>query len=793
MLSTRLPTIALTLLATSAASAQVFVSEVFSNPPGSYDNNKEYIELRGTPGMKLDGYAVCLLYGRMEKLVGQGQIPPQLADEPEIDEFFSLDGLALGRNGLLVIGIGSDVDYPLLPDTNFANWLTLWNGPLDAPNKLNNDGSSTILLVRNRPGITQADPFDPAGPLWVKDGSIDREIVFGVIDPVDGVLKDQIGDGILDLGGFNVIGTPMYDYTGRTTPTSLDDLEIVDEVSWEHERGWEYDLDARKSDVGSTLPGVGERSVHTLDDPQGINPDVIARVDHRTKGTGHPPVLGGSGRMANGNNWQDTATEQWIRGESVSSMSGGVGPAPFFYFDNTANLDPAALQPYLTNVPSWLADGIGIDYSFAPFSYQILAGHVNPLAVPFIPGDVDRDGDCDAEDIEKVVSVFADEDWIFANSWSGSPQGNDVDPATQTRPWDVDGTGDNGIDPSDLQWVLDFQGDTTGRIVGVEYDATGPSAVGVVLQSGASTVVTLQAQVATDCAASTQQLRINDIVRYDVVAQVTSGANFQPGAQNGVMQFTHDLQFTVPGVLEVIGVEALGAFAITDPTHIETPFGGVFGANRINGYTTSFTQGLSAPAPLYRVTMRAIAAGNTNIALSYSFGNPFVASCPQGIKVGHTAGNGNPAGVTYPSFVPVTVSSVIGGAITEYGAGCPGTGGFVPRLAASGCAAPGGPLTLEFSNGLPGSTPILFLGLGNGSAALNPNCSLQILPLLPVSLALFPLSGTGPGAGAATVPGLIIPSTAPIGFQLHLQAFFADPSGFQGASASNPLRLVFGN
>lgn len=786
-----------TLFALLAASpmltAQVFISEAFNNPPGSLDNTKEFIELQGTPGMKLDGYAVCLIYGRMEKLIGTGQMPPQLADEPEIDEFFSLDGLSLGRNGLLVIGIGFASDYPLLPDTNFAHWLTLWNGPLDVPNKLNNDGSSTMLLVRNRPGETQANPFDPAGPLWVKDGSIDREIFFGVLDPDDGIIKDQIGDGIFDIGGVNVIGTPMYDYTGRTTPTSLDDLEIVDEVSWEHDRGWEYDVDERRSDIGSTLSGIGERRVHTLDDPQGINPDVISRVDYRTKGVGHPPTAGATGQLPNGNNWQDTATEQWIRGESVQTMLGGIGSPPYFYYDSGPNLDPAPLQPYLTNVPRWLADGSGSEYSFTTNSYQILAGHVNALSVPFIPGDVDRDGDCDGDDVAKIVAVFADENWLFINSWSGSPEGTTTDPATQTRPWDVDGSGDNGIDPIDLQWALNFQGDTTGRVKGVVYDNTGPSTTGVVLQSGLSTTVTITAIATADCAPSLSQLRTNDIVELEVFGQVTAGANSTPGAENGVMQFTHDLQFTVPGLLELVDVEALGAFSITDPSHIEKPFDGTFGANRINGYTTSFTQGLSGAAPLYRVRLRAVASGSTSIVLFQSAGSPFSLSNPTGVKIGHTASNGDPGAVVYPNFVPIGVTGSIGGFVGEYGVGCPGTGGFTPRLSGNGCATPGGSLSLEFSNGLPGAAPIMFLGLGNLTGALNPNCSLQILPLLPTAISLFPLIGSGPGNGEFTIPGLVIPPTVPLGVSVYLQALFADPAGFGGASATNPLRITFGS
>jgi len=119
----------MTLTAVPASLATVFINEVFINPPGSSaDDTREFIELLGTPGRSLDGYAIALVNGALTKYYPLGSIPPRPVAQ-EIDEFFSLDGLRLGPNGLLVIGIGTSSMYPtLLADTNFRQWTTLWNG-----------------------------------------------------------------------------------------------------------------------------------------------------------------------------------------------------------------------------------------------------------------------------------------------------------------------------------------------------------------------------------------------------------------------------------------------------------------------------------------------------------------------------------------------------------------------------------------------------------------------------------------------------------------------------------------
>lgn len=653
-------------LFSTAVPGQVFISEIMNNPPTSgFDDTKEFIELTGTPGMKLDGFAIALINGGQQKFFPLGSIPPEPHPDPdqEIDEFFSLDGLSLGRNGILVIGIGAAGQYGTLTgmsDTNFQRWTTLWNGGLDAAGKLGNDGSSTYVLLRNRPGNTQANPVTPAGLLWGKDVTTDRELITPVNDPQDGINKDQFGDGEVDNGeNLDAFGAPTRDHKGKSTPAVLgDDLEICDEVSWEHDRGWEYDFDGRHVDLGSPSNGLPQRRVHALDDPQGINPDALVRVDYRTKGLGWTPVSGATGPLANGNNWQDTATEQWIRGELVQSGS-GQGTAPFFYFDNAPNPNPDSIQPYFTNVPLWLNDGVATDYNFTTsFTYQIMAGRTNPLAIPFIPGDVDRDGDADSLDIAKTAAVFGNDDWIFSNSFSTSPEGDSNDPASQTRPWDVNGTGDNGIECCDLQWTLNFQGNSDGRIVGRRYDTTTPSATGVHLNPNTGTVCTLTTSVHIPGANTLTTLAVGDTVEITLRGQLTSGANNTAGQQNGIMQFVNDVDFSSGGVIRVVSVSALGAFSKTRAA-IESPQGtsGDLGIHRVNGHTTSFTQGIGAPANLYRVTLQAIGLGSTTITFANSATPKFALSTPGGLTLGHTDNCGLPQAVAYPALLVEVISA----------------------------------------------------------------------------------------------------------------------------------------
>lgn len=695
-------------LLAATAHATVFLNQIFINPPGSLDDTIEFIELQGTPFMKLDGFAIAFVNGGQFKIhPANGNYPPTCGEgafytplypdivrdtcRPEIDEFFSLDGLQLGANGLLVLGISSPSFFStILSDTNYQRWSQpggLWNGGLDTPGKLQNDGSNTILLIRNRPGLTQAialDPaIDPKPPLvWGKDVDPDTEVSFlGTIcvgGPFNGLPCNVAGDcpggtcravieygnGAIDKGAPDGLGGFTKDFRGALTLFDLsDDLEIVDEVSYEQDRGWEHDFDMRSVDLGSSSGALPERKVHTLDDPQGFNPDLLTRVDYRTKGPGWVPVPGAVGELPNGNNWQDTATEQWIRGETiVNNAIGGAGNPPRIWYSNAPNTNPDAVQLFDTHVPRWLNDGNAPDYDFsAPQTYQVLPGRLNPLAIPFIPGDSNRDGVCDAEDIAKIAAVFGDDDWVFSNSFADAPEGKGGDPATQTRPWDVNLTGDNGIECSDLQWVLNFQGDTTGRIRGVRYDSTAPSAVGVVLNpsAGLTAAVSYAIETATPTVPVGSEAFV--IVRGQVLAPNTIGDE-----QNGIMQFVHDLHIEPAGILSVTAVTPFLPFETTR-TGIQTLLGenGDAGVIRVNGYTTEFTAGLAQPDRLYAVTLTALAEGTAAITVAPSAAPNFTTGTPHGLKLGRTADFGNPESVTYGAAVTVEV----GGALQNL---CPG-------------------------------------------------------------------------------------------------------------------------
>jgi hypothetical protein len=639
------------LVFASGAQATVFINEVLSNPPADSDYNCEFIELLGTPGKNLDGYAIAVLNGTEEKYYNAIIMPPPPFPAPEIDEFISLDGLALGSNGLLVLVIrnpGSFYFPEMLPDSNWANWTTLWNGGLDVPGTVNNDGSTTFLLIRNRPGRTESDPCDPNGLRWGKQIAHDAEY-----EDIGGG-NYQYGNGNLDRGGGDTL-----DMTGLENSGLSDDLEIVDEVSFEDGQGWEHDTDGRHVDDGSTFDGLPHRHVHAIDDPANFNPDALSRVDYRTKGPGWAPAPGATGEMAGGNNWHDTATEQWIRGESIPGYLPEFGGAPVYFYLNDPNSDPSAVQPYDTHVPSWLYDGNTPDYNFAPYTYtyQIAAGRINPLAIPFIPGDCDRDGVCDANDIAKIAAVFGGDDWIFSNSFYDAPEGDSGDPATQTRPWDVDATGDNGIEASDLQWTLNFQSDTTGQIVGIQYDSNVPAASGVVLNSNAGVECSVSTMVSGP-PGRLANLRVGDIVEVTVRGEVTAGANTTAGEQNGIMQYVHDVVIDVPDVLRVISAVPLGSFSKIRAS-LETPQGtdGDLGIDLINGYTTNFARGLAGPVGLYRVTLQAIGPGIADVTIWPAGDTRFADSTPGGLKVGHTDSDGDPSASYYPASLAMIVFS----------------------------------------------------------------------------------------------------------------------------------------
>ena len=113
-----------------AASAQVRINELSINPPGA-DQGFEFIELKGTPGMNLDGYWFL-------SLEGDG------AAAGLIDQAIPLTGQTIGSNGLFLI---RDAGFNLVPNPDpSTNLMTIDFNP-DLEN-----GSGTWMIVRDYTG-----------------------------------------------------------------------------------------------------------------------------------------------------------------------------------------------------------------------------------------------------------------------------------------------------------------------------------------------------------------------------------------------------------------------------------------------------------------------------------------------------------------------------------------------------------------------------------------------------------------------------------------------------------------
>lgn len=128
-----------------------------------------------------------------------------------------------------------------------------------------------------------------------------------------------------------------------------------------------------------------------------------------------------------------------------------------------------------------------------------------------------------------------------------------------------------------------------------------------------------------------------------------------------------------------------------------------------------------------------------------------------------------------------------GSRVFPYGAGCAGTGGFVPTIGIGPCVIPGHDTTLSIGLGLGGSTALVFVGAGQASAPLAGGCTFLLSQFHPVPIAL-PLTPGGPGGGgiSATLP---VPAQLVPPLVVNLQAFVLDPGAPLGAAGTRGLSL----
>jgi probable HAF family extracellular repeat protein len=126
------------------------------------------------------------------------------------------------------------------------------------------------------------------------------------------------------------------------------------------------------------------------------------------------------------------------------------------------------------------------------------------------------------------------------------------------------------------------------------------------------------------------------------------------------------------------------------------------------------------------------------------------------------------------------------GGFEVYGAGCAGSGGFIPGLYGEGCPEANGNISLVIVNGLGGGAGLLLFGSGKGIVQFKPGCDVQILPLLPLQLPLV-LGGTGAGAGTYQLVTPLPPDMPPV--MITMQALLIDGGGSFGYTVTNPLEM----
>jgi len=146
------------------AETTFMLNEVYVNPPGG-DDNREYLELRGSPSASLTGLSVICLDG--DDSVGT------------IDSIQDLNALTLGVNGLLILG----TDYTTTPpwtipaDTAIADLSggTFENGASTFLIVTNFTGSLNDILDTNNDGILDVTPWDAVldSVGWDDDGLLD--------------------------------------------------------------------------------------------------------------------------------------------------------------------------------------------------------------------------------------------------------------------------------------------------------------------------------------------------------------------------------------------------------------------------------------------------------------------------------------------------------------------------------------------------------------------------------------------------------------------------------------------
>ena len=134
-----------------------------------------------------------------------------------------------------------------------------------------------------------------------------------------------------------------------------------------------------------------------------------------------------------------------------------------------------------------------------------------------------------------------------------------------------------------------------------------------------------------------------------------------------------------------------------------------------------------------------------------------------------------------------------GGNYVNFGAGCAGSGGFVPELEIFGCASPGDQQVFSISKGLGGSQWLLLTGFGQAAAPIGGGCTFNIATPIPAVIGPLPLPGSGAGNGALAFEITVPPDlTALVGLTVVHQVLIIDPGNPLGFVGTNGVQVSLG-
>lgn len=436
--SHRIALIAGCALGAHAASAQVVINELYANPPGSgnNDNRLEFIEIYGPPGMSLTGWAIGAVNGGQDPNGNDVPGPLSVGDPQEelaeIDECFSLDGLFIGPNGLLVLhNIATSAPLSFVPGladpaTPLRTFQQAHIPTTDTAGRLNNDGSMNLVLVRRRPfhaltldGVSLLDGV-PANTITIPNYPADNRYAFR-----KDVKHDVNYDGRYDLNGIGtfIMGggpvapeTPVVSENGNNpgSPRFLEPLQVVDDVAWSNLGGKEYTR-CRQQEISDT---------------PNYNPDAVSRIAYYGANPQRGSIFSG-GEMS----FTRMADEEWIYGDIIDFLedfdlqyeparAGGPTDQNGPTYNELGQLDPSG---------TFLLNDINLaGFRVTPGRFNDVDGSASGGTVinqfRFVPGDFNFDGVVDCADRALIVQAAA-EGWTLDDTELKTRENGTDDPS----------------------------------------------------------------------------------------------------------------------------------------------------------------------------------------------------------------------------------------------------------------------------------------------------------------------------------------------------------------------------